>query len=230
MAVICRGFDYTVFMNTQKLVYVMLLLWGLLLSLVGCGPAGEGVALPTAVSAPNAETETETGASRRPTPTADSSLPYPAGEVGQNGAYPLPLAPTAVPRPTLYPAGTIPGVDAEVLFVSATETAPNVWTFEVTVAHPDEGPDHYANGWDVVLPDNTVLKVDIADQFTRVLLHPHVDEQPFTRSQTGLVIPAGTTRVYVRAHDNVHGYGNPVLVDLTTAVGDRYTVTRLAQE
>ncbi len=205
-------------MDTQKLVYVMLLFLGSAL-LAGCGPSAAG---PTATPA------------LRATPTAvDTSLAepaYPASAQAENSAYPLPLAPTAVPRPTLYPAGTIPDADAEVLFVTATETAPNVWTFEVTVAHPDEGEAHYADGWDVVLPDNTVLKVDIADQFTRVLLHPHDDEQPFTRSQTGLVMPAGTTQVYVRAHDNVHGYGNPVLVDLTTAVGDRYEVIQLAEE
>ena len=37
------------------------------------------------------------------------------------------------------------------------------------------GWEHYANKWDVVGPDDTILG-------TRVLLHPHVNEQPFTRS------------------------------------------------
>lgn len=42
---------------------------------------------------------------------------------------------------------------------------------------------------------------------TRVLLHPHEDEQPFTRSPPGVSVPAGVDRVTVRAHDLVHGYG-----------------------
>ena len=41
---------------------------------------------------------------------------------------------------------------------------------------------------------------------TRVLLHPHVDEQPFTRSHS-VKIPRDVDEVTVRAHDKVHGYG-----------------------
>ena len=46
---------------------------------------------------------------------------------------------------------------------------------------------------------------------TRTLLHPHVDEQPFTRSLTGITIPEGTDEVVVRAHDSVHGNGGAEL-------------------
>jgi len=42
---------------------------------------------------------------------------------------------------------------------------------------------------------------------TRTLLHPHENEQPFTRSLSGVRIPDGVTEVIVRAHDKVHGYG-----------------------
>jgi hypothetical protein len=42
---------------------------------------------------------------------------------------------------------------------------------------------------------------------TRTLLHPHVDEQPFTRSLRNVKIPAATTWVRVRANDLVHGEG-----------------------
>ncbi|MEL0114373.1 MAG: hypothetical protein VW835_21805, partial [Rickettsiales bacterium] len=59
---------------------------------------------------------------------------------------------------------------------------------------------HYANKWDVVAPDGTVLG-------TRTLYHPHVEEQPFTRSLYGVRIPDGVTSVIVRAHDLEHGYG-----------------------
>ena len=51
---------------------------------------------------------------------------------------------------------------------------------------------------------------------TRLLVHPHVDERPFTRSQSGIVIPASVTSVTVRAHDLLDGFGGKeVVVDLT---------------
>ena len=48
----------------------------------------------------------------------------------------------------------------------------------------------------------------------RVLLHPHVDEQPFTRSLSGVTVPSGTEQVTVRAHDSVDGWGPEVTVVL----------------
>jgi hypothetical protein len=42
---------------------------------------------------------------------------------------------------------------------------------------------------------------------TRTLYHPHVEEQPLTRSLSGVRIPDGVTSVIVRAHDLEHGYG-----------------------
>ena len=70
----------------------------------------------------------------------------------------------------------------------------------VTVRHADTGWDHYADAWEVVGPDGTVLG-------KRVLHHPHVNEQPFTRSQDGVKIPENVSSVTVRAHDSVHGHG-----------------------
>ena len=75
----------------------------------------------------------------------------------------------------------------------------NSCTFSVTLQHADEGWDHYANQWDVVTLDGVVLG-------SRVLYHPHVNEQPFTRSLSGVKIPAGTKAVKIRAKDSVHGY------------------------
>lgn len=74
------------------------------------------------------------------------------------------------------------------------------YSFEVSVSHADEGWDHYADLWDISTPGGDVLG-------TRVLLHPHVGEQPFTRSLSGIRIPDSISRVVVRAHDKVHGYG-----------------------
>ena len=73
------------------------------------------------------------------------------------------------------------------------------WRFDVTVRHADAGWDHHADGW-------TVLTKTGAPLGHRALLHPHDDEQPFTRSLSDVAIPAGTTRVILRAHDNVHGW------------------------
>ena len=90
--------------------------------------------------------------------------------------------------------------EADVLKIEARPEAGGAWRFDVTVAHADTGWDHYADRWDVLGPDGTVLG-------TRVLLHPHESEQPFTRSLGGVKIPAGVTRVTLRAHDKVHGLG-----------------------
>lgn len=132
-----------------------------------------------------------------------------------------PTIPSATPRPTE------PGANAHVQHVRAVQSADGTWTFHVTVQHPDTGWEDYTNGWDVVTPDGKVLKPDPDSQFTRVLLHPHVDEQPFTRSQSGIVIPDGVTKVRVRAHDLVDGFGGrEVVVDLMAASGPDFEVKR----
>jgi hypothetical protein len=117
--------------------------------------------------------------------------------------------------------------NADVIYVRAVQTNGDTWTFHVTVQHPDTGWEDYADGWDVVAPDGTVLKTDPDDPFTRLLLHPHENEQPFTRSQSGIVIPNDVRQVRVRAHDLVDGYGGKeVLVDLTASSGPDFEVQR----
>ena len=99
--------------------------------------------------------------------------------------------------------------EADVTAVEARET-PSGWTFRVTVRHGDTGWDHYADAWRVVAPDGTVLG-------TRELLHPHVEDQPFTRSLSGVVVPEGASTVRIEAHDSVHGWGGKALgLDLAT--------------
>jgi hypothetical protein len=132
--------------------------------------------------------------------------------------------PTDTPSPTLPVSGT---GNADVLHVKAVQAADGTWTFHVTVRHPDTGWDDYADGWDVLTPDGTVLKPDPDSPFTRLLLHPHENEQPFTRSQSGIIIPSGVTQVRVRAHDLVDGYGGrEVEVDLTVPSGPDFEVIR----
>lgn len=90
--------------------------------------------------------------------------------------------------------------EADVVDVRVTADSGGTYRFDVTVAHADEGWDHYADRWEVLAPDGTVLG-------ERVLLHPHENEQPFTRSQSGIAIPDDVTEVIVRAHDSVHAFG-----------------------
>ncbi len=98
--------------------------------------------------------------------------------------------------------------EADVVEVQAVPESAGSWRFNVTVRHADTGWDHYADQWQVVAPDGRVLG-------TRVLLHPHENEQPFTRSLGGVKIPPEVTQVTVRAGDSVHGFGGKeVAVDL----------------
>jgi len=78
-------------------------------------------------------------------------------------------------------------------------------TIQVTVAHGDTGWTHYADAFEISTPDGKVLN-------TRVLAHPHVNEQPFTRSAHSVNIPAGVSVILVRAKDSVHGWGEVVRV------------------
>ena len=75
------------------------------------------------------------------------------------------------------------------------------WTVSVTLRHADTGWEDYADGWRVEPPDGTVLA-------TRVLAHPHVTEQPFTRSKTGIAVPEGTDRLIIRARTKTEGWGD----------------------
>ncbi len=80
--------------------------------------------------------------------------------------------------------------------------------FSVTLEHADTGWEHYANQWDVVTLEGELIK-------SRVLYHPHVDEQPFTRSLAGVSIPKSIRQVKIRARDLKHGYSSlEFLVDL----------------
>ena len=97
---------------------------------------------------------------------------------------------------------TIAG-EADVIDVSAHKSSSG-YRFDVTLRHADTGWDHYADKWDVLDPAGNVLG-------TRVLYHPHVEEQPFTRSLSGVAVPAGTEWVELRAHDKVHGYGGKTI-------------------
>ena len=90
--------------------------------------------------------------------------------------------------------------EADVVGATARATGDGVWRISARVLHDDTGWDHYANKWDVVDAQGNVIA-------TRVLAHPHENEQPFTRSLGGIEIDPSITSVTIRAHDSVHGYG-----------------------
>jgi len=82
--------------------------------------------------------------------------------------------------------------------------APPRCRFDVTIRHTDEGWHHYADRFEVLAPDGDVIA-------TRTLRHPHVREQPFTRTLKDVEIPPGLTMVRLRAHDSHHGHtGTPL--------------------
>jgi hypothetical protein len=108
----------------------------------------------------------------------------------------------------LASARAAPAGEADVVGATADCDAKNVCRFTVTLRHADTGWDHYADRWQVLSESGDVLA-------TRVLQHPHVDEQPFTRTLAGVALPAEVRRVRIRAHDSVHGEGGAeVVVDL----------------
>ncbi len=99
---------------------------------------------------------------------------------------------------TLLPALATADIP-EIVSLSATQSG-NSWQFDVTLLHQDSGWEHYADGWGVYTVEGTELGY-------RILAHPHVNERPFTRSLSGIVIPDGTLKVILRPHDLIHGDG-----------------------
>jgi len=84
--------------------------------------------------------------------------------------------------------------------VAATiEPSGDTYRLSATILSADTGWDKYADAWEVRGPDGTVLG-------TRILAHPHVDEQPFTRSLTDVEIPAGVAHVEIVARDSEAGF------------------------
>ena len=97
-------------------------------------------------------------------------------------------------------AGQLRAGEADVVEARLSPAGDGAYRLDATVRHDDAGWDHYADAFEVLTADGEVLAI-------RTLLHPHVDEQPFTRSLTGLEIPDGIREIVVRAHDSVHGHG-----------------------
>lgn len=114
---------------------------------------------------------------------------------------------TAAPQPVT--ASTVPETTSDdfpdILAAQATPTGDGTWRFDVTVSSTYDTPERYADAWRVVGPDGTEYGI-------RVLAHDHAGEQPFTRSQTGIVIPPDVTTVTIEGRDLANGWGGGFLV------------------
>ena len=107
--------------------------------------------------------------------------------------------------------------DVEIIKVVLTERA-GTWQAEVTLKHQDEGWKHYADAWRLVDSNGDEIG-------KRTLYHPHVNEQPFTRSLTGFHLSAEMKEIFVEAHDLKHGWSaDKVKIDLSKASGERYQI------
>lgn len=101
--------------------------------------------------------------------------------------------------------------EVKILAANFSHSSNNLWSVDVTLKHHDTGWDHYADDWRIMDDKGHVLG-------DRVLYHPHVTEQPFTRSLGRVKIPQNITTVYIEAHDKVHGWTpERLMVDLTKA-------------
>lgn len=87
----------------------------------------------------------------------------------------------------------------DVVDVTAERTG-ETFSFDVTMSSPYDTPERYADGWRIVGPGGTVYG-------EHTLAHDHANEQPFTRTQSGVEIPDGVDEVTVEGHDTEHGYG-----------------------
>ena len=129
--------------------------------------------------------------------------------------------------PKVVKKASKPG-DANVTDVYVREEKDGTWTFHVTVEHSDKSWYDYSDGWDVVLPDGTVILPDPFHQFTKHLRNPHLGtRRPLVRTQKKIEIPDGVDKVRVRAHDKKDGWGGAeVEVDLNVRFGTQYSVKR----
>ena len=73
------------------------------------------------------------------------------------------------------------------------------YTFDVTIRHTDTGWEDYADSFRIKDSAGNLLG-------QRDLAHPHVEEQPFTRSLSGVKIPDGVDTVVIESHDTVTGW------------------------
>lgn len=103
---------------------------------------------------------------------------------------------TATNTPVAAPETAVNVADVTAVTVSGSAGS---YTFAVEIESPDLGCEQYADWWEVLSTDGELL-------YRRVLLHSHVNEQPFIRAGGPVEIEADTP-IWVRAHMHPGGYG-----------------------
>jgi hypothetical protein len=114
-------------------------------------------------------------------------------------------------------ANSVLASDVEIIKVVLTKDT-GTWRADVTLKHDDTGWKHYADGWR--LTDEKGREI-----VKRTLYHPHVNEQPFTRSTSNFQIPSDKKVIFVEAHDLNRGWSkNKVAIDMSKSSGSKDTI------
>jgi len=113
--------------------------------------------------------------------------------------------------------GSVFANNVEIVNVVLTKQT-GTWRADVTLKHDDTGWEHYADAWRLVdAKGNELAK--------RVLYHPHVNEQPFTRSIHSFQLPQGIKIITVEAHDKKHGWSpSKVTINMKKTSGNKYKI------
>ncbi len=95
----------------------------------------------------------------------------------------------------------------QILKAEAKVKTNQLFNIAVTIRHADTGWDHYASEWVVIADDETEIA-------KRTLYHPHVNEQPFTRSLTDVSLPVDASKITIKAKCNKGHESKPyILID-----------------
>lgn len=107
--------------------------------------------------------------------------------------------------------------DINILAAAIIHQSHGEYLVNVKLEHHDTGWQHYADEWRLVDNKGNILG-------SRVLHHPHVHEQPFTRSLSNVMLSNELQAVFIEAHDKVHGWTKiRLMIDLTKMQNGRIT-------
>lgn len=134
-----------------------------------------------------------------------NALPTTTAAAGEVLAASTTAANTTVPTSTTTIDASDADIDAypSVIGATATPDGDGTWRFDVTISSPYDTPERYADAWRVLGPDSTEYGI-------RILGHDHANEQPFTRSQSGIPVPADVQTVTIQGRDLANGWGGAV--------------------